>query len=152
MQLENGQLVKVAPYQIKRLKQHFHQLKQYGVQMILGCNGYVWVSGIPPATPDSSTASEPMRTADLEAQEAEKVEMSKSFEVSVEVRQRVCRLANVVRALGAVGVMIYPETIIDAYEASLSSGTEIRDIISVEFYVKLIEKEAERRAKKGIDF
>ncbi|CAM6090404.1 unnamed protein product [Calypogeia fissa] len=148
--LENGQLVKVAPYLIKRLKQHFHQLKQYGVQMIIGCNGYVWVSGVPPSNPDGEK-NEQSRAADLDVQEADTLE-TQSFEVSIETRQRICRLANVVRALGAVGVMIYPESIIDAYEASLNSGTEIRNIISGEFYVQLIEKEAERRAKKGTGF
>ena len=43
-QLGNGQLVKVAAYLVKRLKQHFHSLKQYGVDMIIGCNGYIWIA------------------------------------------------------------------------------------------------------------
>jgi hypothetical protein len=122
-------------------------LKEYEVLLILGCNGYVWISGLPPTVP---AANDQIRIADLDSQ-AEKIDIQSS-EISLEVRQRICRLSNVVRALGAVGVMIHPESIVDAYETSLSSGIEIRDIIAAEFCVKLIEKEAERRAKKRVDF
>ena len=47
-QLRNGQLVVVPPHLIRRLKSHFHHLPPpcgpSGVDMILGLNGYVWVS------------------------------------------------------------------------------------------------------------
>ena len=43
MQLRNGQLVVVPPALIRRLKSHFTSLP-CGVDLILGLNGYVWVS------------------------------------------------------------------------------------------------------------
>jgi exosome complex component RRP4 len=44
--LKHGMLVAVPSHLIKRLKHHFHKLP-CGVNVILGCNGYVWVA--PPA-------------------------------------------------------------------------------------------------------
>ncbi|OAE28603.1 hypothetical protein AXG93_2175s1870 [Marchantia polymorpha subsp. ruderalis] len=145
--LESGQLVKVAPYLIKRLKQHFHQLKQYGVQMILGCNGYVWISALPQSTPDIATDQKRANTESLEA--AAGTADSQNVEISRELRERICRLANVVRVLGACGFLIHPDSIVDTYEASLSWGTELKHMFSGEFFVKVVEREAEQRSKKG---
>ncbi len=43
LQLRNGQLVTVPPILIRRLKSHFFALP-CGVDIILGINGYIWVS------------------------------------------------------------------------------------------------------------
>jgi exosome complex RNA-binding protein Rrp4 len=43
LQLEMGQLLTVPPYLVKRRQQHFHHLEQYDVDLILGCNGFIWV-------------------------------------------------------------------------------------------------------------
>lgn len=42
-QLRNGQLVIVPPVLIRRLKSHFLSLP-CGIDLILGLNGYIWVS------------------------------------------------------------------------------------------------------------
>lgn len=42
-QLRNGQLVTVPPILVRRLKSHFIALP-CGVDLILGLNGYIWVS------------------------------------------------------------------------------------------------------------
>lgn len=42
-QLRNGQLVMVPPILVRRLKSHFLTLP-CGVDLILGLNGYIWVS------------------------------------------------------------------------------------------------------------
>ncbi len=41
--MKNGQLVTVPPALIVRLKSHFHSLP-FGVDLIVGLNGYIWVS------------------------------------------------------------------------------------------------------------
>jgi len=47
-QLRNGQLVQIPPHLIRRLKSHFYHIPPpcgpTGVDIILGLNGYVWVS------------------------------------------------------------------------------------------------------------
>lgn len=42
-QLRNGQLVIIPPILVRRLKSHFITLP-CGVDLILGLNGYIWVS------------------------------------------------------------------------------------------------------------
>eukprot|EP00740_Mantoniella_antarctica_P023538 CAMPEP_0198696882 /NCGR_PEP_ID=MMETSP1468-20131203/314437_1 /TAXON_ID=1461545 /ORGANISM="Mantoniella sp, Strain CCMP1436" /LENGTH=236 /DNA_ID=CAMNT_0044453357 /DNA_START=85 /DNA_END=792 /DNA_ORIENTATION=+ len=56
--LSGGQLVRVMPTLVKRVKQHFHRLtkEQLGggdVEILLGCNGFVWVG-----TPSAATSTE----------------------------------------------------------------------------------------------
>nr|GMD66230.1 exosome complex component RRP4 homolog [Ipomoea batatas] len=41
--LERGQLLIVSPYLVKKRKQHFHHLDQYQIDLILGCNGFIWI-------------------------------------------------------------------------------------------------------------
>jgi exosome complex RNA-binding protein Rrp4 len=45
LQLENGMLCVVPPLLMKRLKQHFVTLP-CGVDVILGVNGYIWITGV----------------------------------------------------------------------------------------------------------
>ncbi|XP_024372197.1 exosome complex component RRP4 homolog isoform X1 [Physcomitrium patens] len=138
--LGNGQLVKVAPYLIKRLKQHFHQLKDLGVDLILGCNGFIWIAGTSaPGQKDNKRSGSVVTSAS--AAEGESA-------VQFEVRERICRLANSVRVLGALGLLVSPESIIQTYEASLQFKVKVKDMLSADFYVKLAEKIAEQRTKR----
>ncbi|KAK8556663.1 hypothetical protein V6N12_003060 [Hibiscus sabdariffa] len=41
--LEKGQLLIIDPYLVKKSKLHFHHLEQFGIDLILGRNGFVWV-------------------------------------------------------------------------------------------------------------
>jgi len=166
--LENGQLVTVAPYLIKRLKQHFHHLKQYGVDLILGCNGYVWIAA-PSESGKSSVSDTPMdlsndhgsemsskhsTTLIPSAQEDGKRDLSDDDKVrdsiTRELRERICRLANAVRVLAALGLLIFVESIIDTYEVSLSWDTAVKDMLAAEFCIKIVEREAEHRDKKEL--
>lgn len=53
MQLRNGSLVTIPPAQIRRMKSHFHSLP-FGVDLILGMNGYIWVCKHVPQHPDQA--------------------------------------------------------------------------------------------------
>lgn len=33
----------MAPALIKRLKHHFHAVPEYSAELVLGCNGFVWI-------------------------------------------------------------------------------------------------------------
>ena len=120
--------MRVAPYLIKRLKQHFHQLKDLGVDLILGCNGFIWVSAASPGNKEGAK--------------------SQSSAVDGEVRERICRFANSVRVLGVLGLLISPISIMQTYEASLLWEVPVKDMLSSDFHVKLAEKEAEQRSNR----
>ncbi|MCO5549988.1 hypothetical protein L7F22_003465 [Adiantum nelumboides] len=140
--LANGQLVRVPSYLVKRQKQHFHNLKTYAVDMIIGCNGYIWIS----AVPDSQTATAELvgSTRDLAASEA--VGLYSEI-IPLEVRENICRFANSIRVLSALGFLIHIDSIIDTLDTSTSMGLALKDMLGAEFLVIIAEREAARRSK-----
>ncbi|KAK3142048.1 hypothetical protein QOZ80_4BG0341530 [Eleusine coracana subsp. coracana] len=140
--LERGQLLTVPPYLVKRRKQHFHHLEQYDVDLILGCNGFIWVG-------EHVVVSDSEKTSKMEDQKP-RIELE-TF-TPLETRKHICRLANAIRVLSALGFTLTVELIIETAEASASSNIEINDMLGAEFYVQTAEREAKRRAdllKKG---
>jgi len=133
--LERGQLLMVAPYLVKRKKQHFHHLEKYNVDLILGCNGFIW------AGEHVVVGEKPKTTGGQQGFSTE----AENF-TPLETRKHICRLANSVRVLSALGFTLTVELIIETMEASASSNVEINDMLGAEFYVQTAEREAKRRA------
>ena len=134
MQLKSGQLLTVPPYLVKRRKQHFHHLEDYGVDLILGCNGFIWIGKhVDPAGHGGDAGESDM--------------------IPLETRQHICRIANGVRVLTSLGFTLTVEGIVEAATACISSGREIKDMLGAEFHVQTAEREVERRRlssrKKG---
>ncbi|TVU15210.1 hypothetical protein EJB05_38717 [Eragrostis curvula] len=135
--LERGQLLTVPPYLVKRRKQHFHHLEQYDVDLILGCNGFVWVG-------EHVVVGDSEKTSTMVDQKTSSSEVE-TF-TPLETRKHICRIANAVRVLSALGFTLTAELIIETAEASVSSNVEINDMLGAEFYVQTAEREAKRRA------
>jgi len=97
--LFNGTFLGVPPALIKRCKSHFHILP-CGVEVILGLNGYIWVSQPKPEKTfdDEEIASEP---------------------VLLGMRETIARVCNSIMALRKKFMYIYDTSIIYCYEASL---------------------------------
>ena len=96
--------LRVPAVLIKRQKQHFHSLP-CGVDVILGNNGYVWLSA-PTPTPQPDAGDAPRVTRDVSAVE----------------RERICRVRNCIVALSRVSVPIYAASIMDVYTHSSGLG------------------------------
>ncbi|EDV27544.1 uncharacterized protein TRIADDRAFT_21452 [Trichoplax adhaerens] len=96
--LIQGTLVTVAPALIKRCKTHFHNL-ECGASIILGNNGYIWIS--------------PLLKEDAENQ------TTKSDTSTLE-REIVARLRNCIMALAERQMLLYDTSITYTYEASLN--------------------------------
>ncbi|XP_062183613.1 exosome complex component RRP4 homolog [Phragmites australis] len=133
--LERGQLLTVPPYLVKRQKQHFHHLEQYDVDLILGCNGFIWVGEHVVVRENTSKAGD-QKTSSTEVETY----------TPLETRKHICRLANAVRMLSALGFTLTVELITETAEASSASTVEINDMLGAEFYVQTAEREAKRRA------
>ncbi|XP_052154215.1 exosome complex component RRP4 homolog [Oryza glaberrima] len=133
--LERGQLLVVPAYLVKRRKQHFHHLEQYDVDLILGCNGFIWV-GEHVVVGENANMME------------NKLNLSAEVEnfTPLVTRKHICRLANAVRVLSALGFTLTVELIIETAEASVSSNIEINNMLGAEFYVQTAEREVKRRA------
>ncbi|KAL5215606.1 hypothetical protein ABZP36_007007 [Zizania latifolia] len=133
--LERGQLLIVPAYLVKRRKQHFHHLERYDVDLILGCNGFIWVGEhVVVGENTDKTEVKPALSTEVE-----------NF-TPLETRKHICRLANAVRVLSALGFTLTVELIIETAEASVSSNVEINAMLGAEFYVHTAEAEAKRRA------
>eukprot|EP00249_Psilotum_nudum_P010386 c22508_g1_i1 orf=190-1218(+) len=161
--LEKGQLIVVSPYLVKRLKQHFHHLKEYGIDMIIGCNGYIWISASsdtqkveqcssPAISPgihaiENESFSRKGLNAGIWDEQSELEEEKRDF-IPLEVREKICRFANAVRVLSTLGFLIHPDSIVDTYEASLSSGIDVKGMLGAEFCVRTAEREADHRPRK----
>nr|CAD1843720.1 unnamed protein product [Ananas comosus var. bracteatus] len=145
--LERGQLLTVPAYLVKRRKQHFHHLEQYGVDLIIGCNGFIWVGEHVEAGENVGMLVEDQKKT-LTAEEE-----SWSF-TPLETRKHICRIANAIRLLSALGFTLTVEAVVDTAEASLASNIEINDMLGAEFFVQTAEREVQRQAsmvrKKGM--
>ncbi|EFJ27224.1 hypothetical protein SELMODRAFT_147871 [Selaginella moellendorffii] len=123
--LQMGQLVKVEPYLIKRLSQHFHSFGQYQVEVIFGCNGYVWISSV----------------AQREQQQQQLEEDGAAIPIPLATRERICRVGNAVRALASQGLVVSPDSVVAAYEASVGWGIEPKDMLARAFGERLVARE-----------
>ncbi|KAL5065497.1 hypothetical protein RYX36_027234 [Vicia faba] len=139
--LTTGQLITVTPYLVKRQKQHFHHLVQYGIDLILGCNGFIWVGEHVEARDDM--IEDQVNQTDAQVLSLE--EQEKNY-TSLETRKYICRAANAVRVLSTLGFVITLEIIQGVIDLSLSVNLDIHDMLGSEFCVLVAEKEAERRS------
>jgi len=105
--LMNGTFLNVPPALVKRCKSHFHVLP-CGVEVILGLNGYIWVS-----------QPTPERKAEDEEPKPELVNLG--------MRETIARVCNTILALRSRFMYIHDTSIIFCYEASLSYA--IKDML-----------------------
>ncbi|KAB2058400.1 hypothetical protein E1A91_A11G240500v1 [Gossypium mustelinum] len=138
--LEKGQLLIIDPYLVRKSKQHFHHLEQFGIDLILGRNGYIWIG------------------EHVEARDSMVIDQAKSIEQStvveginraytpLEMRQNICRIANAIRVLTILGFNVDLNLIMETVELSSSLKIDIHDMLGSEFHVLVAEMEAERRS------
>jgi exosome complex component RRP4 len=132
--LEGGQLVIIAPYLVKRLKQHFVALAApLEVGIILGCNGYVWIG------------SQSLVSAEVKEEGDGTEGAGPSGEADLQLRERMCRVANAVRALAALGLPVHPPAITEVFNLSGQLRVEIKDMLGPEFLAQVAYREADRR-------
>ncbi|KAL3531384.1 hypothetical protein ACH5RR_010706 [Cinchona calisaya] len=144
--LDRGQLLRISPYLVKRRKQHFHHLDQYGVDLILGCNGFIWV-GEHVEAKDDMVVDQTNKSEQQNANSGGSVgsDDQEQSHTSLEIRQNICRIANAVRVLSALGFMVTVEVITEIVDLSSSLNLDIHEMLGAEFYVVVAEREAERR-------
>ncbi|XP_038879414.1 exosome complex component RRP4 homolog [Benincasa hispida] len=131
--LERGQLLTVSPYLVKRRKQHFHHLEQYGIDLILGCNGFIWIG-------EHVDSTEDMMIED----QVSKAEQERVY-TPLNTRQNICRTANAIRVLSSLGFIMTVEVIMETVSLSISQNVDVHEMLGSEFFVLTAEKEVERR-------
>jgi exosome complex component RRP4 len=116
--LRNGQLVTVPPNLIRRLKSHFISLP-CGVDLILGLNGFIWVSK---HVKDSEQEGE-------EGFDAEAVYSNQNDDINDSTRHAIARVSNVIRVLASHFVPLTDTRIAEAYEWSVENESESKNLL-----------------------
>ncbi|EJF65945.1 exosome complex exonuclease rrp4 [Dichomitus squalens] len=116
--LRNGQLVTVPPILIRRLKSHFVSLP-CGVDLILGLNGYIWVS-------------KHVKQSEQEGEEgfdAEAVYSNKNDDIDEATRAAISRVSNIIKILAAHFVPLTDSVLLEAYEWAVEQESSVKDLL-----------------------
>ncbi|KAK9161365.1 hypothetical protein Syun_007706 [Stephania yunnanensis] len=142
--LEKGQLLTVSPYLVKRSKQHFHHLEELGIDLILGSNGYIWIGEHVEARDNQENPSNQQN--DTSNGSYVNLAVPEKTYTALEKRQQICRIANAIRVLSSLGFNMTKEIIMEIVNLSITLNVEIHEMLGAEFYVRVAEKEVERRS------
>jgi len=113
--LSYGLCVTVSPSLIRRTKTHFVTL-DCGVDLIIGNNGYIWISPVQKKYEDDAEKI----TEDLN---------SETPPVSLEIRRNMARVRNSIMALSRTWIAIHPSTIKYVYNLSLKLEMEPKQML-----------------------
>ncbi|KAJ7600650.1 exosome complex exonuclease rrp4 [Mycena floridula] len=117
--LRNGQLVIVSPILVRRLKSHFVTLP-CGVDLILGLNGFIWVS----------KHTETRNREGEDGFDAEAVYSNQNDVIDDSTRLAVSRVANIIRILAAHFVPLTDLALLEAYEWSVEYHSDVKDLLN----------------------
>ncbi|CAA0828139.1 ribosomal RNA processing 4 [Striga hermonthica] len=145
--LKRGQLLTIPPYLVKKRKQHFHHLDQFGIDLILGCNGFIWVGQHVESRDDM--AEDSPKNSEQQIQKSTNELQDEETYTPLDTRSNICRAANAVRVLSMLGFMVTVEVITEIVNLSISLNLDVHEMLGPEFYVTVAEKEANRRGSSG---
>ncbi|KAJ7167366.1 hypothetical protein C8R43DRAFT_917614 [Mycena crocata] len=118
-QLRNGQLVTIPPILVRRLKSHFTTLP-CGVDLILGLNGYIWVS-------------KHVKESEQEGEEgfdAEAVYSNRNDFIDYSTRIAISRVANIIQVLASHFVPLTDTLLLEAYAWTVENDTDAKALLS----------------------
>jgi exosome complex component RRP4 len=121
--LRNGTLVDVPAELVKRSKSHFITLP-CGVDVVLGLNGYIWISKHVYISPDIANQPEGLYS-------------NQNDEISISERETIARVSNLIKALAAQKAMI-DETIL-VFMLEVASDYKTTDLLKDEIRKEVVE-------------
>lgn len=134
-QLRNGQLVVVQPVLVRRLKSHFYSLP-CGVDLILGLNGYIWVSrhvkeneqegeegfDAEAVYSNRNDVRSPVRFIELQ-------DLRCGQDIDSATRTAIARVSNVIRVLSAYFVPMTDLVLVEAYDWVVEQNCRVKDLL-----------------------
>jgi len=120
--LRNGQLVAVPPILVRRLKSHFLTLP-CGVDLILGLNGYIWISK---HVKDNEQEGE-------EGFDAEAVYSNVNDEIDVSTRSAISRVTNIIQVLSSHFIPLTDTILLEAYEWTMEQEGGAVNLLQEDF-------------------
>ncbi|KIM33967.1 hypothetical protein M408DRAFT_59755 [Serendipita vermifera MAFF 305830] len=125
--LRNGQMITVPPILIKRLKSHFCALT-CGVDVILGINGYIWVS---------KHVKENQQVGE-EGFDAESVYSNKNDYIDATTRMAIVRVSNIIKIMARYYYPISDIVLNQAYDWIVENDYELKDLLNEDIGEALI--------------
>ncbi|GAA6028528.1 hypothetical protein JCM8097_007265 [Rhodosporidiobolus ruineniae] len=121
--LKNGQLVTVPPSLVVRAKSHFHTLPPHiGVDMIIGLNGYVWVS----KTVKRETRADGEEVGFGE-ESGEGVYSGENEDIPAPTRRSITRICLLVALLARHCIPLTAELVVEAHDTAVRLVGEEQD-------------------------
>lgn len=118
--LENGQFVRVAPALVKRVKQHMVTLPGVGVDVILGTNGYLWITRSLAALGGDDHALDEAGNMETRVEILmAKRQQHANTATSADDRRKIARVHRALLQLNEHFRLITPESIMAVYETLL---------------------------------
>ncbi|OOF98531.1 hypothetical protein ASPCADRAFT_512788 [Aspergillus carbonarius ITEM 5010] len=111
------------------------------VDVILGVNGYIWISKHTDGAAAASSTTESVSITRMEEMVSSSIYSSQNDEIPPQTRREIARLAQCIRVLVNGGVRVDEETVMGAYEASLQVDLEVGD-----------EEDEDDRGKEGREY
>ncbi|KAL2862953.1 exosome non-catalytic core subunit RRP4 [Aspergillus lucknowensis] len=94
------------------------------VDIVLGVNGYIWISKHAEGTAAASSATESVSITRMEEMVSNSVYSSQNDEIPPATRREIARLTQCIRVLVQGGLRVDEETVTAAYDASLQVDLE----------------------------
>lgn len=95
------------------------------VDVVLGVNGYIWISKHADGTAAATSATENVSITRLEEVAPATIYSSQNDEIAPQTRREIARLSGCIRLLVEGGVRVDEDTVMRAYEASLLVDLEM---------------------------
>ncbi|KAJ6117627.1 Exosome complex component rrp4 [Penicillium capsulatum] len=97
------------------------------VDIILGVNGYIWISKHADGADAASSTTENVSITRMEEMVSSSIYSSQNDDIPPQTRREIARLAQCIQVLVQAGVRVDEETVMSAYEASLQVDLEVGD-------------------------
>jgi exosome complex component RRP4 len=106
------------------------------VDIILGVNGYIWISKHADGAEAASSTTENVSITRMEEMVSSSIYSSQNDNIPPQTRREIARLTQCVRVLVQGGVRVDEDTLTDSYEASLQVDLEVGDDDEEEDYAQ----------------
>jgi exosome complex component RRP4 len=126
--LENGCLMIIPPSLIARRKNHFVDI--FGMTLLLGTNGYIWIQRALPDKSDDAQLAEYQEKIKLQHAETP---------VLPDERQAIARMRNSIDCLRMTHLMVTPENIEKIYQGSIDTGVGLSAMLHPDNVILLTE-------------
>jgi len=140
--LVNGQFVSVPCGLMKRAKQTFQSLG-CGVDVILGNNGYIWISPTP--SPKELEEQQLLLQNYSLNDPTNIVQPNPKATIDITTRENICRVRNSIVVLAKQFIAIHPVTIMDVYEESILRKLHPKEMLNEDIIPVISAKAAERK-------